>query len=286
MSPTKTPLVPVPTHDDLPRARQPQGWPRPHGYANGMTAKGRVVVTGGVVGWDVMQNFPDTFAAQARQTFSNILKILAEGGAGPEHVVRLTWYVTDLDEYRAADRKSTRPLSRPAALPICAGAPALLEYHENSRRRRRRAGARRAAHLVCDRSRRVPRSRQGAWPRVPRDVRIALSGDGRGAGGRAGGEGREERSRGDGGRAGVGCHPGRATRAELIAAHTLAGVAGISMCVTPYSDSASTTALIAAASAGVMPASPPPFTRNALPPVGSSASTTSKFGTLSARGTA
>jgi enamine deaminase RidA (YjgF/YER057c/UK114 family) len=102
MSPTKAPLVPVPTDDDLPRALQPPGWPRPQGYANGMTAKGRVVVTGGVVGWDVMQNLPDTFAAQARQTFSNILKILGEGGAGPEHLVRLTWYVTDLDEYRAS----------------------------------------------------------------------------------------------------------------------------------------------------------------------------------------
>ena len=108
MSPTKAPLVPVPTDDDLPRALQPQGWPRPLGYANGMTAKGRVVVTGGVVGWDVMQNFPDTFAAQARQTFSNILRILAEGGAGPEHVVRLTWYVTDLEEYRAAGKELGR----------------------------------------------------------------------------------------------------------------------------------------------------------------------------------
>jgi len=102
MAPTKAPLAPVPTDDDLPRALLPQGWPRPSGYANGMTAKGRVVVTGGVVGWDVMQNFPDSFAAQARQTFSNILKILAEGGAGPEHLVRLTWYVTDLDAYRAS----------------------------------------------------------------------------------------------------------------------------------------------------------------------------------------
>jgi len=101
MAPTKAPLAPVPTDDDLPRALLPQGWPRPSGYANGMTAKGRVVVTGGVVGWDVMQNFPDSFAAQARQTFSNILKILAEGGAGPEHLVRLTWYVTDKGEYMA-----------------------------------------------------------------------------------------------------------------------------------------------------------------------------------------
>ena len=59
----------VPTDDDLPRTLLPQGWPRPQGYANGMTAKGRVVVTGGVVGWDVMGNFPDSFAGQARQTF-------------------------------------------------------------------------------------------------------------------------------------------------------------------------------------------------------------------------
>jgi enamine deaminase RidA (YjgF/YER057c/UK114 family) len=102
MAPTKTPLAPLPTDDDLPRALQPGGWPRPQGYADGMTAKGRIVLTGGVVGWDAMQNFPDTFAGQARQTFSNILKILAEGGAGPEHLMRLTWYVTDLDEYRSS----------------------------------------------------------------------------------------------------------------------------------------------------------------------------------------
>ena len=97
-------FVKPPEDDELPRTLLPQGWPRPQGYANGMTAKGRVVVTGGVVGWDVMGNFPETFAGQARQTFSNILKILGEGGAGPEHLVRLTWYVTDLDEYRASLR--------------------------------------------------------------------------------------------------------------------------------------------------------------------------------------
>ena len=97
-------FVKPPKDDELPRALEPQGWPRPSGYANGMTAKGRVVVTGGVVGWDVMGNFSETFAAQARQTFSNILKILAEGGAGPEHLMRLTWYVTDLDEYRASQK--------------------------------------------------------------------------------------------------------------------------------------------------------------------------------------
>jgi enamine deaminase RidA (YjgF/YER057c/UK114 family) len=88
--------------DELPRPLLPRGWPRPSGYANGMSAKGRIVVTGGVVGWDVMGNFADGFAAQARQAFSNILLILAEGGAGPEHLVRLTWFVIDIDEYRAS----------------------------------------------------------------------------------------------------------------------------------------------------------------------------------------
>ena len=103
MTPSKSvPLVGLIDDDDLPRALQPKGWPRPSGYANGMTAKGRIVVTGGVVGWDVMGNFPPTFAAQARQTFSNILAILGEGGAGPEHLVRLTWYVVDLDDSRSS----------------------------------------------------------------------------------------------------------------------------------------------------------------------------------------
>jgi enamine deaminase RidA (YjgF/YER057c/UK114 family) len=101
-------FVKPPQDDELPRTLLPQGWPRPQGYANGMTAKGRVVVTGGVVGWDVMGNFPETFAGQARQTFSNIMKILAEGGAGPEHLVRLTWYVTDLGEYRASQKELGR----------------------------------------------------------------------------------------------------------------------------------------------------------------------------------
>jgi enamine deaminase RidA (YjgF/YER057c/UK114 family) len=106
MAPSKP--LPVPglvDEDDLPRPLLPRGWPRPSGYANGMTAKGRVVVTGGVVGWDIMGNFRQGFAAQARQAFANIVAILAEGGAGPEHLVRLTWYVVDLDEYRASLRE-------------------------------------------------------------------------------------------------------------------------------------------------------------------------------------
>ena len=78
---------------------QPSGWPQPKGYSNGIMAEGRLVVTGGVVGWDVAGRFADGFVAQVRQALENIVAILAEGGARPEHLVRLTWYVVDMDEY-------------------------------------------------------------------------------------------------------------------------------------------------------------------------------------------
>jgi enamine deaminase RidA (YjgF/YER057c/UK114 family) len=97
------PLLPE-NADDLPRALLPPGWPRPSGYANGMAASGRIVVTGGLVGADPAGRFPSGFVAQARQLFANILAVLAEAGARSEHLVRLTWYVRDLDEYRASLR--------------------------------------------------------------------------------------------------------------------------------------------------------------------------------------
>ncbi|MCA1372786.1 MULTISPECIES: RidA family protein [unclassified Bradyrhizobium] len=78
---------------------QPSGWPQPKGYANGVMAEGRLIVTGGVVGWDAAGRFADGLVAQVRQTFENIVAILAEGGARPDHLVRLTWYVVDMDEY-------------------------------------------------------------------------------------------------------------------------------------------------------------------------------------------
>ena len=78
---------------------QPSGWPQPKGYANGIMAEGRLVVTGGVVGWDVTGQFGDGFVAQVRLALENIVAILAEGGARPDHLVRLTWYVVDMDEY-------------------------------------------------------------------------------------------------------------------------------------------------------------------------------------------
>jgi enamine deaminase RidA (YjgF/YER057c/UK114 family) len=80
---------------------QPSGWPMPKGYANGIAADGRIVVTGGVIGWDVGERLADGFVAQVRQSLSNIADILAAGGARPEHLVRLTWYVVDMDEYLA-----------------------------------------------------------------------------------------------------------------------------------------------------------------------------------------
>ncbi len=83
-----------------PTTLNPEGWPRPKGYSNGMMGRGTVVVTGGLVGWDSQERFADGFVAQARQIFENIVAILAAGGAGPEHLIRLTWYVVDLDEYR------------------------------------------------------------------------------------------------------------------------------------------------------------------------------------------
>ncbi|MBO9453782.1 RidA family protein [Paracoccus sp. R12_1] len=84
----------------------PANWKRAVGYANGIAARGRMIFTGGLVGWDADQQFQtDDFAGQVRQVLENIVAILAEAGAGPEHLVRLTWYVTDKHEYLAALRE-------------------------------------------------------------------------------------------------------------------------------------------------------------------------------------
>ena len=88
------------------RALQPPGWPRPRGYSNGIEARGRLVFTAGQIGWDPDGSFPSAdLHGQVRQTLSNVLAVLAEAGAGPEHVVRLTWYVTDRDEYLASAKE-------------------------------------------------------------------------------------------------------------------------------------------------------------------------------------
>jgi enamine deaminase RidA (YjgF/YER057c/UK114 family) len=82
---------------------QPEGWPRPRGYANGVVAEGKVVYVAGQVGWNAAGEFQtDDFAGQVRQALRNIVAVLAEAGATPRHITRLTWYVTDKLEYRAA----------------------------------------------------------------------------------------------------------------------------------------------------------------------------------------
>ena len=79
---------------------QPPNWPRPKGYSNGVSASGRMIFTAGIVGWDEHESFPEyTLHGQFAQALRNTLAILAEDGAGPQHVVRMTCYVTDRHEY-------------------------------------------------------------------------------------------------------------------------------------------------------------------------------------------
>ena len=81
---------------------QPPGWAPAKGYANGIAARGTQVFVGGQIGWNAQQQFePDDFIAQTRQTLQNVMAVLKEAGAGPEHMVRMTWYVIDRDEYNA-----------------------------------------------------------------------------------------------------------------------------------------------------------------------------------------
>ena len=83
------------------KALLPPGWPRPKGYANGISAAGRTIVTAGVVGWNAREEFEaEDLSGQFRQILLNTLAILAEDDAGPEHIVRMTWYVTDIEAYR------------------------------------------------------------------------------------------------------------------------------------------------------------------------------------------
>jgi enamine deaminase RidA (YjgF/YER057c/UK114 family) len=84
------------------RVLQPPGWPRPRGYANGVAASGELVFVAGMIGWDETGAFADGLAGQVRQALANIVAVLAEAGAGPEHVARLTWYVTSRADYLAA----------------------------------------------------------------------------------------------------------------------------------------------------------------------------------------
>ncbi len=89
------------------QALLPDGWKRPRGYANGVSvpvsASGRHVFVAGMIGWDAQEVFhTDDFAAQARQAMQNVIAVLAAGNARAEHIVRITWYVTDKREYLTA----------------------------------------------------------------------------------------------------------------------------------------------------------------------------------------
>ena len=84
---------------------QPPGWAAPQGYANGVAARGTLVFVGGQIGWNERQQFvSDDFVEQARQALANVAAVLAEAGARPEHIVRMTWYVLDKREYTASYR--------------------------------------------------------------------------------------------------------------------------------------------------------------------------------------
>ena len=80
----------------------PKGWAPPRGYANGLVTEGKLIILGGQIGWNAQQEFDsDNFVDQTRQTLQNIVDLLAEAGAGPENVARLTWFITDRDAYLA-----------------------------------------------------------------------------------------------------------------------------------------------------------------------------------------
>ena len=85
---------------------QPAHWARPRGYANGVAVRGRQVFVAGMIGWDTQGRFhSDDLVAQVRQALQNIVEVLAEAGAKPEHIVRMTWYLTDKHAYLARARE-------------------------------------------------------------------------------------------------------------------------------------------------------------------------------------
>jgi enamine deaminase RidA (YjgF/YER057c/UK114 family) len=88
---------------------QPSGWPQPRGYANGIVAEGRIVFVAGQIGWNARGEFEtDDFVGQVRQALRNVVAVLAEAGAAPERIARMTWYITDKAAYRASLREVGR----------------------------------------------------------------------------------------------------------------------------------------------------------------------------------
>jgi enamine deaminase RidA (YjgF/YER057c/UK114 family) len=89
----------------------PEGWRRPKGFANGIRARGDTIYIAGQVGWDENERFADGFVAQTRRALMNIVAVLVAGDARPEHLVRMTWYVVDMEEYLAT-RRDIGPIYR------------------------------------------------------------------------------------------------------------------------------------------------------------------------------
>jgi enamine deaminase RidA (YjgF/YER057c/UK114 family) len=87
---------------------QPAHWPRPKGYANGVAASGRMIFVSGMIGWDAQGQFALDFVGQVRQALKNVVEVLAEANARPEHIVRMTWYVVNKDEYKSAYKEIGR----------------------------------------------------------------------------------------------------------------------------------------------------------------------------------
>ena len=84
---------------------QPPGWARPRGYSNGISARGQLIFVAGQIGWDDQCRFQtDDLSGQAKQALQNVVAVLAQAGARPEHIVRMTWYMTDKREYLQASR--------------------------------------------------------------------------------------------------------------------------------------------------------------------------------------
>ena len=95
------------SREEDPRVLRPAGWPRPSGYSDGVTVSGRMVVLAGQIGWNPTTGKfeSDQLTAQIRQALTNIVTLLAEAGAEPRHLVRMTWYVTDREAYMGARRE-------------------------------------------------------------------------------------------------------------------------------------------------------------------------------------
>ena len=94
-------------HDVLAKVLSPKGWAAPRGYANGVVASGRVVALAGQIGWNPATTTfeTDDFVAQVRQALENVAMLLREAGAEPQHLVRLTWFITDRSAYLSAQRE-------------------------------------------------------------------------------------------------------------------------------------------------------------------------------------